>query len=485
MMNTKFLNRRAGTRGSSPEKSACPSHHLEWILRRKNPLISLQPGQAQVLKPLDRRATSPVANLTIAALILTWLALVVRWFGSYLYLDRSHGDASYQILPDDSRLDRILRLFALAAFVMAGLMVIWQRHRPRLPGVATLLLTTMLLYCAFWFLVGYEPAEILSDWGSLLQPGSPIIYLLCLGVFAGFDAALWPRIRALSLVFAYGSIILCTYYTIKLNVNGTFAGATPSILHLQAAFWFGLCAMVMAKSSRWSECIPALIPIALCIPMAIISSCRSFTLMSTLALLVCLTIPLRRHIKQRAVRIAALCALTLFIFWLGFGIVAATVPERLEAFEGRLMDDSRSSQYSQFFAQVPVASLFWGLGPKATYSFDYFDHYDYVDNQFLFILFKSGFPVLLGYCAVVIWPGFRLLRCARNQQQWLLGVLMVFWILAALGLSIFHSISITPQNLIVILLAGRAWTLFKERRKPHRHGFASLCRAQWSQPPSG
>ncbi|MGD0615978.1 MAG: hypothetical protein ABSA69_11110 [Verrucomicrobiota bacterium] len=401
--------------------------------------------------------------MAILALVAAWLATVVRWHSGSISVDQGHGMTLYSFMAEDSRTDRILRLFALSLFVLAGLLGALASRRPRLPGLVVFLLATMILYCAFWCLVSYEPSEY---WPGLIQTTSPLIFTMCLGVYAGFDPTLWPKLRPLALAIAYGSVVLGAYYTVRLTIKGTFEGSNPTVEHLQIAFWFGLCALVLHKSSRWRDCVPALIPIALCIPIAIVASSRSFTLLTTLGLLTGLLVPLQHHFRSMAVKVLALGLLSAVVFGVGLWLLSLAAPERVLALKDRLTEDTRSGQYSQFFQQVPVTSLFAGLGPKATYTFNDRSNYDYVDNQFLFILFKFGLPVLLGYCAVVIWPGLRLLIGAGTQQQRLLGVFFVLWTLATFGLSIFHAITLNPQNLVVVLLAGRALTLAKTARKP-------------------
>jgi hypothetical protein len=321
----------------------------------------------------------------------------------------------------------------------------------------------MILYCAFWCLVSYQPSEY---WPGLIQTTSPLIFTMCLGVYAGFDPTLWPKLRPLALAIAYGSAALGAYYTVRLTVADVFSGPTPMVEHLQIALWFSLCALALHKSSRWRDCVPALIPLAACIPMAIIASRRSFSLLAVFGLATGLMIPLQRHLRLVAVRVLALGLLSALVFGVGWWLLSVAVPDRVEVFKGRLLEDTRSGQYSKFFQQVPVTSLITGLGPKATYTLNDRANYDYIDNQFLFILFKFGLPVLLGYCAVVIWPGLRLLIGAGSQQQRQLGVLFAFWTLATLGVSIFHAITVNPQNLAVVLFAGRAFALAKATRKP-------------------
>jgi hypothetical protein len=233
--------------------------------------------------------------------------------------------------------------------------------------------------------------------------------------------------------------------------------------HMQTAFWFGLCALALRKTSRWRDCLPALIPIALCIPIAIVLCSRSFTLLTILGLLTGLTIPLQRHLRSMAVRVLALGFSTTIVFGGGLWLLSLAAPERVLALKNRLGEDTRTSQYSQFFQQLDPVRLIPGLGPKATYTFNDWSDYDYIDNQFLFILFKFGLPVLVGYCAVVIWPGLCMLVKAADQRERSLGVFFAFWTLATLGVSIFHAITNNPQNLIAILLAGRCFGLLALR----------------------
>jgi len=58
-----------------------------------------------------------------------------------------------------------------------------------------------------------------------------------------------------------------------------------------------------------------------------------------------------------------------------------------------------------------------------------------------------------------------LIRPGARQQR-LLGFVFAFWTLATLGLSIYHSIWLNPQNFVVVLLAGQAFALAKTSRKP-------------------
>ncbi len=401
---------------------------------------------------------SLVAGLAILALIAAWLAMVARWHQYSISVDLSSEATLYHVVADDSRFERILRGFALMLFLTAGFLGAVKSRRSRLPGLVAVLLATMIMYCAFWCLVSYKPSD---EWTLLIGNTSPLIFAMCLGVFAGFDPTLWRPLRSVALAIAWSSVALGAYYTVSLTMKGTFAGSNPTVEHLQTAFWFGLTGLVLHKSSRWRDCLPALIPIALCIPMAIIAISRSFTLLAALGLVTGLLVPLQRYFRLLVTRVFVLGVLSALVLGLGWWLLSMAAPERVLALKERLNEDTRSSQYTQFFQQVPVESLILGLGPKATYTYNDRANYDYIDNQFLFILFKFGLPVLLGYSAIAIWPGLHLLIIAGSKQQRLIGVIFVFWTLAGLGVAIYHAITLNPQNFAVILLAGRAFSLTK------------------------
>lgn len=443
-------------RVGGPVLESAAGQNLGWRqLLRGRGLLPLVLRIQRASGPFSSRnhRLSVVASLAILALVLDWLAEVLEWSTRRLVEFQDNGVTFYRLSPGDSSFPAWLSHLALAIFVSAGVLSALQSRRPRLPRLIPFFLGTMLAYGAFWVIVGFEPAEYRYAFGT----AGPLLFVMCLGVYAGLDLTLWHRLRPIVLALAYCSVTLGAYYTVRLSVMGTFKGPTPMNQHLQTAFWFAFAALVIGRSSGWKSHLVALIPIALCVPIAILMASRSWTLLTTLALGLGLKIAFQERFRVTPAKTLALGLLSITILGAGMWLLSRALPERVEALENRLLEDTRSGQYSQFFQQIPATSLIAGLGPKATYAYNDWDNYDYIDNQFLFILFKFGLPVLLGYCAVVLWPGLRLLIGARTQQERLPGVFIAFWTLASLGVSVFHGITNNPQNLIAILLAGRCF----------------------------
>src|SRR5579883_1699887 len=351
-------------------------------------------------------ALSLVAKLAIFALVMAWISSIARWHSLGLASDQMHGTTYYRVVPEDSRIDRMARALSQASFILAGLLSAVDGRRPRIPGLAVFLLVSMLLDCAYWVVTSYKLDEI---WSGIIEPTSPAILSMCIGVFAGMDASIWRKLRFLLLAIAYASAAVGIYYTATLTIRGTFEGPTPTVEHLQIAFWFGMGALILKRASRWRDCVIALIPVVLCIPMALLASSRSFTILAVVGLTTGLMVPLWRHGRPATSKLIALGLGVILFLSAAIGLLILAAPDRVEAFQNRLGQDTRSGQYSQFFSQIPVTSLILGLGPSASYAYNDRPKYNYIDNQFLFLLFKFGLPVFLGYVAVVVWPGLWLL----------------------------------------------------------------------------
>jgi hypothetical protein len=70
------------------------------------------------------------------------------------------------------------------------------------------------------------------------------------------------------------------------------------------------------------------------------------------------------------------------------------------------------------------------------------------------MLFRAGLPITIGYIALVLLPGWRLLFRARNSLDYAAACVIVLWTLALGGLSTYQNISFEPDSYFVLYLAG-------------------------------
>ena len=390
--------------------------------------------------------------LAISSIVLAWVSIGFKWLNTSVVSAGQKSDL-FSLTLDEPRSARLMRLLAFALFIGAGVFGALLRRRARLPRMVSIPLVILIGASVWWTLFGYEPSQYVD---ALLGTWNPMGFTMCFGVFAGLDRSLWRWLRPVALWLAYGSVALGWYYAVRFSSIESFAGANPMVEYLQLAFWLTWCALVLTQTAGWRAFVPALIPMALCLPLAIMISSRSFTALASVGFAVGIFFAMRGSLRRARFRLIAVILCTGVVVVGFLCALSLAAPTRLEAFQNRMLEDSRTSQYSEFFRQIPVSSLIPGRGPKASYTYGEFANYEYIDNQFLFIAFKLGLAVLLGYCAVVLWPGLSQLFRGGNRPQQMIGVLFVFWTFASLGLSIFHGILPNPQNFLIILLAGRS-----------------------------
>jgi hypothetical protein len=131
--------------------------------------------------------------------------------------------------------------------------------------------------------------------------------------------------------------------------------------------------------------------------------------------------------------------------------------------------DTRTEQYRSFFEQVKPASLLLGGGPNASYETPYASGYLFIDNQYLYLLWKFGAMALIGYVSIVLWPGALTARTERNPLSRGEGILVCLWIMALGGLSVYNAVIHSPANYLIALLAGKHLSILSKRKAREHH----------------
>jgi hypothetical protein len=133
-----------------------------------------------------------------------------------------------------------------------------------------------------------------------------------------------------------------------------------------------------------------------------------------------------------------------------------------ESFVSRFGDDTRSSQYLDFFSVVPVSDLLLGRGPKGTWYWYGIGDYQYFDNGLLWTLFIGGVPTLLSYLAIIVWPAICALRRNPSGQDAAAVCMVLLWAVALTGLSTYTIPSVGLGSSLVSLWAGRCSLILAE-----------------------
>lgn len=130
---------------------------------------------------------------------------------------------------------------------------------------------------------------------------------------------------------------------------------------------------------------------------------------------------------------------------------------------GRMSQDTRSSQLTQFFEEVSIYDLLIGQGMNVTYTLDG-EQYAYIDNQIILILFRYGLIPTAAY----LYPMVKILihsifNFKRQEKGDGIGMVVFMWIAALCGISIYFGNKFDILNIIVMTKIGHAYASVEKR----------------------
>jgi hypothetical protein len=127
----------------------------------------------------------------------------------------------------------------------------------------------------------------------------------------------------------------------------------------------------------------------------------------------------------------------------------------LSVFSGRIDEDSRSSQLKDFLGQYNYNNLFSGVGPLGTwYWIDYSKGtYEWLDNQFILLVWVFGIQTCLVYMFFLVYTVFRK-NPSKDRTINNAKILVFFWILACGGFAIYVTFSTNLFYYFITLMIG-------------------------------
>lgn len=375
----------------------------------------------------------------------------------------------------------LLHGVSLLAFIFGGALA-FRRHWRVVPKWALLAFLLLQSLNVMWTFLEFTGHRYSGLWEMAGDQG-PLVWLSALGLFAGLDRRLWPRLENLFRVLALAAIPLLLYASVRAPIDGRVIGASSSLQLLVLAWWPVAWAFLeSATAIGWSRYRYHLSYVLLVV-VAMLCRSRSWFLVSVLLL------PVRYWLSNRAsvgraqlqLELRREMLLSLVGACLAAGLILSVQPVwAYDAWFGlkeRLVEDTRTAQYTWFFDSIDPGALILGQGPNATYDFGNTSDYLYFDNFYLLALFRGGVPLLLSYIVLVLvpavlgvsrgWPGPGL--CA--------AIILVFWGIMLGGVSTFIGPFLTFYNFVVYLLAGRCYLTMSRQS-------ALLCHhpSRWKEP---
>lgn len=398
----------------------------------------------------------PLASLVLVGVVGAWLA----WVLNAQSLGPSAGEGL--VGPGEkSRLYYVLHGSALLAVLAAGTWAAVAGGYRRLRPLYRAAFWGLQITAATWALLSYGLGDYLSF--RAFGATGPFVWISTVLLFAGMDRRIWPVLdRTVGWLALLTSVLaLAAVATTYRELTGRFFSAP--VYYMVLLMWFGGWTMLRPAASGALGHLWRFLPYVTFLLLTVITQTRSWLAMSVLLLVTFLFLNRREITGVKVFQAVALMALTLAL--LGYFLkepLAASFAQLQE----RALADTRTGQYLEFFADVPVSDLLLGRGPNGTWNWNGRD-YQFFDNALLWMAFIGGLPILVCYVTLVILPGLSCLGSHRAEIR-SSAVLLLLWGIACTGFSTYSNPSLTPHAYLLSLLAGRCLAAISDR--PARAG---------------
>jgi len=344
----------------------------------------------------------------------------------------------------------IVNVLSIMAATFAGLMTLFigiQRRARFYFGIWAMILIWVSLH-AF---IAYSERFIIND---LMSIKGPLVWLSAIILFAGFNERRWDVIDVLIYVCGLTAAILVVYQVITVGVDNrtqalrAVGGYTSILLATAPYIVFNSVGKSMFKVAA------GFIPLLGYFLTGVITATRSTIIMTVIIMLAVMFYSGKmvgskaREYRVMLVVFVIVCILSAVTFF--YAYLENSVLMLLE----RGAEDSRTGQYENFFSQVKISDLLLGTGPFGTYKFNGND-YAYLDGAYLFMLFYGGLPLVMGYFALVIYPGIRILWKPSANEIKPAAYSLFFWALALTGLSTYAVPDVGVSHWLFCLYGGR------------------------------
>ena len=386
--------------------------------------------------------------------ILTILPCVLLLVSS-LY---AYSSAGWNI-NEEGKLEMIGRV----DFIKCGLdyfslcIVLWLAYRSinriHISRELTLALPLLLFAVIFWIIMTIAEHGLMT---MIYTPGSPLSYLAILAIYVGADEECWNIIKRIAPIFASIYLTLATIPYLELKVLGDFsnlAGNNPIIYFMTTSFWWASISSIEISHKSIYYKLWIVLLIAIFAFLAFSMALRSWLIQSVLLLMLVIW----QFHSSKWLRIIFVVVLMAGVLWSAEQIVTSSeMQEEVDAFNDKLTKDNRTHQYEILFEEISLDQWILGGGMKASYAINGEGNYKHIDNQYMLLLFRYG--ILLAIPWISIWL-LTLFKKRERDKKYIYDrsavYVVVLWLMALGGLSVYNAVIVNPQNILLAMVAGR------------------------------
>lgn len=350
----------------------------------------------------------------------------------------------------------------LISVLIAGIVAAAKGQYRRMSAGSRFAFWTLQFTAVIWALLAYG----LPDYVNFKAFGAtgPFVWFSTVLIFAGMDKKVWPLVDKVVWGASIISACLAIVSIAMTHRDITQRWLSTPVYYMVLLMWFGGWTLFSFTRYQSVSHFWRFIPYVVFICLAVFTKTRSWFLMSFFLLLAFfwLNKPEGQRSSFFAHRLKSMLVLLFALALLGFFLKDLLLGAFAD-FQDRALQDTRSGQYVEFFADVPLSDLVLGRGPNGTWDWNGRD-YQFFDNAVLWMAFIGGIPTALSYLALVILPGLKCLGAPIVEIN-ASAILLLLWGLACIGFSTYSNPSLTPYAYLLSLLAGRCLGHLADRRE--------------------
>ena len=339
---------------------------------------------------------------------------------------------------------------------------------------------------AFWFMEAWISVQALYffyDGFSLVELVNykgPAIWWTGLIIFCGMDCRRWGYISKFIYIATYLTSIIALILVASLTFNVRMQSYRTLFEFIQILLWLSPWVLFSSSSKKkkldWVRIFPAIVLLF----STILVATRSWIILAMIYLLIYVFLNVRSKDGNKIVfsKIVKICFLGAVIGFTGFYLFQSQIISGFEILVNRIFNDTRSSQYVDFFSSISIKDLILGTGPRGVWTWGS-RNYGSIDNAYLLMAFNGGIPLLIGYFFIVIMPGIRALirKTFWSDEDLAASITIVVWGMALTGLSTYTMPSISITHFVIYLYAGRClWALAIEKKNQRTNTADSVLR---------
>lgn len=332
----------------------------------------------------------------------------------------------------------IMLIVSLSAF---------SANRDRIPQPLSWSVFACLALAALWIIVS-AINDGMSD--LVYKTGTPLVLVSVAMVFCGFDnhlifiiyrlcpfgAAFFAALAGISFIQAY------------MTYGWTVFGSSSTFVYFIASFW--LSSLVICRSILEGKRVCFVyILLGILLLEAVLLHSRSWAIQVFLLLLGYTFLSSSDPLLKRVFKVALLAT----ILFVAYRVLVSQFDDFLIAFLDKLGSDTRSEQYRIVFSQITPRIWLLGGGLNATYRFGSVMTGS-IDNQYLYLAYHWGIFTAISYVFPLLYAVLSGLRNIDDTEVRTSTFVLILWMCALGGLSVYNVLSINIPTIILPMIGG-------------------------------